>query len=64
MTTPLIDALENASDEEIVSTGKRMTKLFTNKILIGIVVSVVVHFASDAIVHAIEGRKQDSEESE
>ena len=63
MSSQLIEELEKATDDEIVTASKKLTRIFTNKILIGIVVSVVVHFASDAIITAIDSRKKDPEET-
>ena len=60
----LIDELEKATDEEIVGASKKMARLLTNKIVIGIVASVIVHFASDFINTAIDNRKKPREITE
>lgn len=60
----LIDELEKATDEEIVSAGNKMARLLTNKILIGVVASVIVHFASDFICTALDNRKKTDEITE
>jgi hypothetical protein len=57
----LVTELENATDEEIVGASKKLSRLLTNKILIGIVASVVAHFASEFIITAIEGKKKTPE---
>lgn len=64
MTSPLIEELEKASDEEIVSAGNKMARLLTNKIIIGVVASVIVHFASDFINTAIDNRRKSNELTE
>ena len=64
MTSPLIEELEKATDDEIKVASNKMAKLLTMKIVIGVVASVIVHFASEALVGAIESRKKNHELTE
>lgn len=64
MPSPLIEELEKATDDEIKVASKKMAKLLAVKIVIGVVASVIVHFASEAIVGAIETRKENAETTE
>ena len=57
----LVTELENATDEEIVGASNKLARLMTNKILIGVVASVIAHFASDFIITAIEGKRKTPE---
>jgi len=57
----LVEELEKATDEEIEGASKKLARLLTNKIVIGVVASVIAHFASEFLITAIEGRKQDKE---
>jgi hypothetical protein len=57
----LVTELENATDEEIVGASNKLARIMTNKILIGVVASVIAHFASDFIITAIEGKRKTPE---
>ena len=58
MSTPLVDSLENATDEEIVEASGKLTKRITKKFLIGVAISVAAHFASEALIQLIENQKK------
>lgn len=58
---PLVDALEEATDEELQEAGKKLRLRYVKKFIIGTVVSVAVHFASEAIVLLVD-RKRNNEE--
>jgi len=64
MPTTLITELENATDDEIVGASRKLARFMTNKIVIGVVASVIAHFASDFIITAIEGKKKTPELTE
>lgn len=64
MSTTLITELENATDEEIVGASNKLARILTNRILIGVVASVVAHFASELIINGIEGRRKSNELTE
>ena len=57
----LVTELENATDEEIVGASNKLARFMTNKILIGVVASVIAHFASEFLITAIEGKKKTPE---
>jgi len=59
----LIEALENASDEEIVEAGNKMRGRLVKKFVLGVVVSVAVHFASEYLVTQID-KKRNTEETD
>jgi hypothetical protein len=64
MSATLITELENATDDEIVGASNKLARIMTNKIVIGVVASVIAHFASDFIITAIEGKKKAAEITE
>jgi uncharacterized metal-binding protein len=64
MSATLITELENATDDEIVGASNKLARIMTNKIVIGVVASVIAHFASDFIITAIEGKKKATEITE
>jgi hypothetical protein len=53
----LAEKLENASDEEIRDAGKKLRFHIIKKFVLGVVVSVAVHFASAVVVGAIERKR-------
>lgn len=59
----LIESIENATDEEIVETGNKIAGRIVKKFIIGVAVSVAVHFVSEFAVAAIE-KKRNPEETE
>jgi len=50
----LIDTLETATDTEIVEASNKLSVRFVKKFLLGVAVSVAVHFASAFLTGAIE----------
>ncbi len=50
----LIDTLETATDEEIAEASEKLSGRLVKKFILGVVVSVAVHFASAFIAGAIE----------
>lgn len=50
----LIDTLETATDEEIAEASNKLSVRLVKKFILGVVVSVAVHFASAFIAGAIE----------
>jgi hypothetical protein len=50
----LVDALETATDEEIVEAGDKMAGRLIKRIILGVVTTIVVHFASEFAINAIE----------
>lgn len=50
----LIDTLEAATDEEIAEASDKLAVRFLKKFILGVVVSVAVHFVSAFVAGAIE----------
>lgn len=50
----LLNALETATDEEIVEASKKLRFQYAKKIILGVVASVAIHFVSEFAVGQIE----------
>lgn len=58
---PLVDALEEATDEELQEAGKQLRFRYIKKFILGTVVSVAAHFATEAIVMLIDSKRNREE---
>lgn len=50
----LIDSLENATDTEIAEASNKLSVRLVKKFILGVAVSVAIHFASAFIAGTIE----------